>query len=94
VEYLIEMRSKNERDKVQTQNLFFDTMLNHHLSQKLKLIRRDKFNHLINTSTLYSTTVIFGDARIITGNCERWVSYPNKTLLPKGFLCRMGSFLE
>jgi len=23
-------------------------MLNHHLSQKLKLIGRDKFNHLIN----------------------------------------------
>ena len=27
----------------------FDTMLNHHLSKKLKLIERDKFNHLINT---------------------------------------------
>jgi hypothetical protein len=30
----------------------FDTMLNHHLSQKLKLIGRVKFNHLINTLTL------------------------------------------
>jgi hypothetical protein len=28
-----------------------DTMLNHHLSQKLKLIGRGKFNHLINTLT-------------------------------------------
>jgi hypothetical protein len=27
-------------------------LLNHHLSQKLKLIERDKFNHLINTLTL------------------------------------------
>jgi hypothetical protein len=25
----------------------FDIMLNHHLSQKFKLIGRDKFNHLI-----------------------------------------------
>jgi hypothetical protein len=29
-----------------------DIMLNHHLSQKLKLIERDKFNHLINTLTV------------------------------------------
>jgi hypothetical protein len=29
-----------------------DTILNHHLSQKLKFIGRDKFNHLINTSTV------------------------------------------
>jgi hypothetical protein len=29
-----------------------DTMLNHHLSQKLKLIGRSKFNHLINTLTM------------------------------------------
>jgi hypothetical protein len=28
-----------------------DTMLNHHLSQKLKLIGRGKFKHLINTVT-------------------------------------------
>jgi hypothetical protein len=49
VEYLIEMRGKNEGDKVQTQNLLFDIMLNHHLSQKLKLIGRGKFNYLIKT---------------------------------------------
>jgi hypothetical protein len=30
----------------------FDTILNYHLSQKLKLIERGKFNHLINTLTL------------------------------------------
>jgi hypothetical protein len=29
--------------------------VNHHLSQKLKLIGRDKFNHLINTLTLHLT---------------------------------------
>jgi hypothetical protein len=28
-----------------------DTMLNYHLFQKLKLIRKGKFNHLINTLT-------------------------------------------
>jgi hypothetical protein len=28
-----------------------DTKLNHYLFQKLKLIGRDKFNHLINTLT-------------------------------------------
>jgi hypothetical protein len=33
----------------------FDTMSNHHLSQKLKLIVRGKFNYLINTLTLAST---------------------------------------
>jgi hypothetical protein len=31
-----------------------DTMLNYHLSQKLKLIGRGKFNHLINTLTYKS----------------------------------------
>lgn len=30
----------------------FDTMLNHHLSQKLKLIGIGKFNNLINTLTI------------------------------------------
>jgi hypothetical protein len=28
-----------------------DIMLNHHLFQKLRLIRKCKFNHLINTLT-------------------------------------------
>jgi len=31
-------------------------LLNHHLSQKLKLIGKCKFNHLINTPTLTSTS--------------------------------------
>jgi hypothetical protein len=31
----------------------FDTMLNHHLSQKLKQIGKSKFNHLINTLTIF-----------------------------------------
>jgi len=30
----------------------FDTMLNHYLFQKLKLIEKCKFNYLINTLTL------------------------------------------
>ena len=30
----------------------FDNMLNHQLSQKLKLIGRGKFNHLTNTLTI------------------------------------------
>jgi hypothetical protein len=38
-----------------------DTMLNHHLSQKLKLIGRDKFNHLINTLTLCISIVALVD---------------------------------
>jgi hypothetical protein len=42
----------NDRDKVRTQDLCFDTMLNRHLSRKLKLIMNDKFNHLINIITL------------------------------------------
>jgi hypothetical protein len=31
----------------------FDTMLNYHLSQKLKLIGRGKFNHLIISLTFF-----------------------------------------
>ena len=31
----------------------FDTMLNHHLFQKFKLIGKNKFNHLINSFTLH-----------------------------------------
>jgi hypothetical protein len=30
-----------------------DTILNHHLSQKLTLIGRDKFHHLINILTAH-----------------------------------------
>jgi hypothetical protein len=44
VKYLIEIET-NEGNKVQTQDLRSDSMLNYHLSQKFKLIRRDKFNH-------------------------------------------------
>jgi hypothetical protein len=32
-----------------------DKLLSHHLSQKFKLIERNKFNHLINTLTLRFT---------------------------------------
>jgi hypothetical protein len=31
-----------------------NTMLNHHLSQKFKLIESGKFNHLINTITFFT----------------------------------------
>ena len=41
-----------DENNVCTQNLYFDTMLNHYLSQKLKLIRNDKFNHLVNILTV------------------------------------------
>jgi hypothetical protein len=37
---------------VRTQNICSDIMLNHHFSKKLKLIGRDKFNHLTNTLTI------------------------------------------
>jgi hypothetical protein len=37
----------NSGDKVRTQDLCSDIMLNHQLSQKLKLIGNEKFNHLI-----------------------------------------------
>ena len=36
---------------IRIQNLNFDTMLNNYLFQKLKFIRNDKFNHLINILT-------------------------------------------
>lgn len=41
----------NFEDKVQTQDFYSDTMLRHHLSQKLKLIGIDKFHHIINILT-------------------------------------------
>jgi hypothetical protein len=37
----------NNGDKVRTHDLYSNIMLNHHLSQKLKLIGRGEFNHLI-----------------------------------------------
>jgi hypothetical protein len=45
-----------------------DTMLNHHLSQKLKLIGRGKFNHLINTLT-YTLYIHSGVSRYISKSC-------------------------
>jgi hypothetical protein len=33
--------------------IFISSLLNYQLSQKFKLIGRDKFNHLINTLTLF-----------------------------------------
>jgi hypothetical protein len=43
----------NDEDKVQTQYICSNTMLNH-LSQKLELIGKCEFNHLINTLTIVS----------------------------------------
>jgi uncharacterized protein YpbB len=34
---------------VRIKDICYDIMLNYHLSQKLKLIKKKKFNHLINT---------------------------------------------
>jgi hypothetical protein len=42
----------NNKDKVQIQDIYSDTKLNHYLSQKLKLTKNSNFNHLINTLTL------------------------------------------
>jgi hypothetical protein len=49
VKYLIEMRGEMTESRFELRTFGSDTMLNHHLSQKLKLIGRGKFNHLINT---------------------------------------------
>jgi hypothetical protein len=35
----------------------FDTMLNYHLFQKLKLIGRNKFNHLIISLTMHGFVI-------------------------------------
>jgi hypothetical protein len=40
------------RDSVRTHDLCHDAMLNYHLSQKFKQIRRGKFNHFINILTI------------------------------------------
>jgi hypothetical protein len=40
--------------RVQTQDFYSDTMLNHQLSKKQKLIKNSKFNHLINILTIYN----------------------------------------
>ena len=42
----------NNKDKVQIQDIYSDIMLNHYLSQKLKLLGNSNFNHLINILTL------------------------------------------
>jgi hypothetical protein len=41
----------NEEIRFELKTFGSDTMLNHHLFRKLKLIERDKFNHLINILT-------------------------------------------
>jgi hypothetical protein len=52
IEYLTEMgRGKLTDTRFKLTTFCFDTMLNYHLSQKLKPIGIGKFNHLINTLT-------------------------------------------
>jgi hypothetical protein len=57
----------------------FDTMLNYKLSQKLKLIGRGKFNHLIISLTLYRhiSKIEF---------CSQDVAQSTRTLLIKWML--------
>jgi hypothetical protein len=43
------------KSKFELKTFDFDTMLNHHLSQKLKLIGKSKFNHFINNLTRGTT---------------------------------------
>jgi hypothetical protein len=43
---------------IRTHDLFFDTMLNYQLSQKLKLIGIDKFNYLIYISIYLINLII------------------------------------
>lgn len=42
-------------------NFGSDTVLNYHLSLKVKLIGRGKFHHLINILTLYEHLLMRGD---------------------------------
>jgi hypothetical protein len=42
----------NERDKVRTLSLCFDTMLNNYLSKKFKLIKINLFNYLIKKKVI------------------------------------------
>jgi hypothetical protein len=42
----------NDGDKIRTRNLCVDTILNHDLSKKFKLIKKSEFNHLINILTV------------------------------------------
>ena len=49
VVYLIKIRGELMKLRFELRTFNSDTMLNHHLSHKLKLIERDKFNYLIIT---------------------------------------------
>jgi hypothetical protein len=55
--------------RVRTHDICYNVMLNHQLLKKLKLIKINKFNHLINVPT----TVHFNFIRI-------FISYPLKLL--------------
>jgi hypothetical protein len=48
-EYLIKIRGELTELKFELITFSSDTMLNHHLSHKLKLIEKNKFNYLIIT---------------------------------------------
>ena len=77
------MEGELTESKFDPKTFDFDTILNYQLSQKLKLIGRDKFNHLINI-----LTGIMKDDQFCQVNCRR--NY--KTMAQE--VCEFLSFLE
>jgi hypothetical protein len=61
IKYFNYNRVNCERVRVQTPNFYSDTMLNHHLSKKIKLIKTNRLNHLINTLTHRLTCISSSD---------------------------------
>jgi hypothetical protein len=66
MEYLVETRGELMKLRFELMTFGSNTLLNHHLFQKFKLIGRDKFNHLINILSALnsSSTKIFGSSYV------------------------------
>ena len=59
IEYLIEIEGEWQSQCSNLETLVSDTMLNHHLSQKIKLIRRDSSNPSILICPIIASYTFF-----------------------------------
>jgi hypothetical protein len=72
---------------VQTHNLYFDTMLNYHLFQNLKLKGRGEFDYLINILTLLCCTIFVTLQMKLTFSFQASVSSTGNLISPKNLYC-------
>jgi hypothetical protein len=62
--------------RIEFKTFDFDIMLDHRLSRKLKLIRKDKFNYLINTLTIISNLICYQNSSLEYEDCLNFHNLP------------------